>query len=97
MDGRRENVSQGRKCGAAEGTGPIAEGVKEPDKMEGGLLSVNDCKEEIKTGRVVRNTARREEVNGNILGGWTRRERRRTGVYASGGMARRFGGGGGGR
>lgn len=88
-------MSQGRKCGAAEGTGPIAEGVKEPDKMEGGLLSVNDSKEEIKTGRVVRNTARREEVNGSILGGWTRRERRRIGVYASGGMARRFGGGGG--
>lgn len=90
-------MSQGGKCGAAEGTGPIAEGVKEPDKTEGGLLSVNECKEEIKTGRVVRNTARREEVNGSILGGWTRRERRRRrriGVYASGGMARRFGGGG---
>lgn len=37
---------------------------------------------------------RREEVNVSILGGWTRREMRRTGVYASGGMARRFGGGG---
>lgn len=43
---RDENVSQRGKCGAAEGTGPIAEGVKEPDKMEGGLLSVNDCKGE---------------------------------------------------
>lgn len=44
---REANVSQRGKCGAAEGTGPIAEGVKEPDKMEGGgLISVNDCKGE---------------------------------------------------
>lgn len=33
---REANVSQRGKCGAAEGTGPIAEGVKEPDKMERG-------------------------------------------------------------
>lgn len=38
---RGENVSQRGECRAAEGTGPIAEGVKEPDKMEGGLLSGN--------------------------------------------------------
>lgn len=36
MDGEGENVSQKRKGGI----GPIAEGDKEPDKMEGGLLLV---------------------------------------------------------
>lgn len=41
----QENVSPGSKCGAAQGTGVIAEGVKEPDKMEGGPLSVNDSKD----------------------------------------------------
>lgn len=44
---------------------------------------------------VVRKMTRREEVNVSILGGWTRREMGRIGVYAWGGMARHFGGGGG--
>lgn len=32
------------KGGVAERIGPIAEGVKEPDKMEAGLLLANYCK-----------------------------------------------------
>lgn len=36
MTKREEKVSQRGKCGAAEGTRPIAEGVKEPDKVWGG-------------------------------------------------------------
>lgn len=30
---------RGGKCGATERTRPIAEGVKEPDEVDGGLLS----------------------------------------------------------
>lgn len=44
--------------------------------------------------RVVRKMTGREEVNASILGGWTRREMRRIGVYAWGGLARHSGGGG---
>lgn len=38
-----KNVSK-KERGSSEGIGPIAEGVKEPDKMEAGLLLTNDSR-----------------------------------------------------
>lgn len=92
-------MSQRGKCGAADGTGPIADGVKEPDMMDGGVrgggaIISKRLQRGIKMERVVRKMTGREEVNASILGGWTRREMRRIGVYAWGGLARRSGGGG---
>lgn len=73
----------------AEGIGPIAEGVKEPDKMEGGLLLTNYCKTDKIVWECSWKDDKGEEVDVGLLGGWTRREMMRIGVCAGGRRRRR--------